>query len=53
MSTLLKALGLFTYESYLKHFEEWVEHRKTSSKNASKALVEYTKLNLARTQRIH
>ena len=53
MSTLLKALGLFTYESYLKHFEEWVEQRSTSSRDASTALVEFTKLNLARTQRIH
>jgi len=53
MSTFLKSLGLFTYESYLKHFEEWVEHGKTSSNNASKALIEFTKLNLARTQRIH
>jgi len=53
MSTLLKSLGLFTYESYLKNFEEWVKNRKTSSKNETENLIEFTKLNLARTQRIH
>ncbi len=53
MSTLLTALGLYTYESYLKKFEEWVQKEETSSANPSKALVEFTKLNWARTQRIH
>ena len=53
MSTLLKALGLFTYETYLKNFETWVKNKETSSKNATDNLNEFTKLNLARTQRIH
>ena len=53
MSTLLKKMGLFTYESYLKEFEEWVKSGRTSSENSTPALVEYTKLNIARTQRIH
>lgn len=53
MSTLLKGLGLFTYESYLKHFEEWVKNGETSSLNPSEILIEFTKLNLARSQRIH
>ncbi len=53
MNTLLNALGLTTYDSYLKQFEEWVEDGKTSSINASKELIAFTKLNLARTQRIH
>lgn len=53
MSTLLKSLGLFTYESYLKHFEEWVKNGETSSLNPSQALIDFTKLNLARTHRIH
>ena len=53
MSTLLKSLGLFTYESYLKHFAEWVKNGETSSLNPSQALVDFTKLNLSRTQRIH
>jgi hypothetical protein len=53
MSTLLKELGLFTYESYLKHFEEWVKNGETSSLNPSPVLIEFTKLNFARTQRIH
>ncbi len=53
MSTVLKGLDLFTYESYLKNFEEWVENKDTSSANPTEALIEFTKLNLARTQRIH
>jgi len=53
MSTLLNGLDLFTYESYLKNFEKWVENKETSSENPTEALVEFTKLNLARTQRIH
>lgn len=53
MSTSLKRLGLFTYESYLNHFEEWVKNGETSSQNPSQALVDFTKLNLARTHRIH
>lgn len=53
MSTLLTELGLFTYESYQKQFEEWVQNGKTSSGHHSPALVEFTKLNWSRTQRIH
>ncbi len=53
MSTLLTGLGLYTYESYLKKFEEWVQTGTTSSAPPSDALVEFTKLNWSRTQRIH
>jgi len=53
MSTLLKSLGLFTYERYLKRFEEWVKNGETSSLNPSQVLIDFTKLNLARTHRIH
>ncbi|MBI2284497.1 MAG: thioredoxin family protein [Bacteroidetes bacterium] len=53
MSTLLAKLGLYTYEGYLKKFEEWVQRGITSSVPHSQALVEYTKLNWTRTQRIH
>jgi len=53
MNTLLKSLGLFTYESYLRRFEEWAKNGETSSLNPSQALIDFTKLNLARTQRIH
>jgi len=53
MSTLFKGLDLFTYESYLENFAGWVENKETSSKITTDALVEFTKLNLARTQRIH
>jgi hypothetical protein len=53
MSTLLTELGLYTYESYLKKHQEWVQKKESSSANPSSALVEYTRLNLARTRRIH
>lgn len=53
MSTLLTELGVYTYERYLKHFEEWVQTRSTSSVPHSPELVEFTKLNWSRTQRIH
>lgn len=53
MSTLLTGLGLYTYESYLKKFEEWVQTATTSSAPPTAALVEFTKLNWSRTQRIH
>lgn len=53
MSTLLTALGHYTYESYLKKFEEWLQKGETSSVKSSPGLIEFTKLNWARTQRIH
>lgn len=53
MSTLLTELGLYTYESYLREFEKWIKKGATSSGNHSPALVEFTKLNWSRTQRIH
>ena len=53
MSTIPKALNQFTYEGYLNQFEEWVKNEDTSSQNPTQALVDFTKLNLARTQRIH
>jgi hypothetical protein len=52
MSTLLTELGLYTYESYQKKFEEWVQKEATSSADPSGRLVAFTKLNWARTQRI-
>ncbi|MBS1666394.1 MAG: thioredoxin family protein [Bacteroidetes bacterium] len=53
MSTLLKALGLLSYDKYMEKFEDWVKTVKTSSLNPTTAYIEYTKLNFARTQRIH
>lgn len=53
MSALLTALGHYTYENYLKKFEEWVQMGLTSSANPSPALIEFTKLNWTRSQRIH
>ncbi len=53
MTTLLTSLGLYTYESYQKKFEQWVQSQATSSAISSPALVEYTKLNWIRTQRLH
>lgn len=52
MASFLTEIGLDTYESYLKKFEEWVQKEETSSANPTKGLIEFTKLNWARTQRI-
>lgn len=52
MTTLLNLVGLYTYESYLNQFNQWVHQGQTSSKDTSSALVEFTKLNWARTQRL-
>ncbi|MDE3145007.1 MAG: thioredoxin family protein [Bacteroidota bacterium] len=53
MATLLTELGLYSYESYLRAFEQWVQNKQSSTINGSHALAEYTKLNWARTQRRH
>ncbi len=53
MTTISEEAGLLSYENYLIAFENWVEIRSTSSANASEALVEFTKLNWHRTQRLH
>lgn len=52
MSTLLTELGLYTYESYQRNFEQWVQREQTSSANPAERLIAFTKLNWARTQRI-
>lgn len=52
-STLLNELGLFTYDAYLDSFDRWVRQGESSSEHASHAYVEYTRLNWARTQRLH
>ena len=52
MTTLLSQVGSYTYENYLKQFNQWVHQGQTSSKDTSPALVEFTKLNWARTQRL-
>lgn len=53
MQTLLNEIGIFSYNSYYTSFEEWVKNGVTSSEKTSPALVEFTKLNWARTQRLH
>jgi hypothetical protein len=53
MSTLLTELGLYTYESYLKAFEHWAQNLQSSKPGASEALIEFTRLNWVRTQRLH
>ncbi len=53
MSALLTSLGMNSYETYLENFETWVQNGETSSVKFSPALIAFTKLNLARTQRIH
>lgn len=53
MISLLTELGLYTYESYMKAFENWVRNKQSSKPNASEYLIEFTRLNLVRTQRLH
>lgn len=52
MNTILDQVRTYTYESYLKQFNQWVHQGQTSLKDTSSALVEFTKLNWARTQRL-
>lgn len=53
MSTLLTEVGLLSYDSYLERFESWVKEGASSSLQPSADLIEFTKLNWVRTQRIH
>jgi len=53
MSTLLTEVGLFSYDSYLRKFENWVKEAGSSSSQPTAELIEFTRLNWARTQRIH
>ncbi len=53
MSETLTRPRLYTYESYLQTFKKWVQTGTTSSANLSPVLAEFTKLNWARTQRLH
>lgn len=53
MSTLLTEIGLLRYDSYLGKFEKWVKEGSSSSSHPSPDLIDFTKLNWARTQRIH
>lgn len=53
MSTLLAEVGLLSYDTYLRRFERWVKEGSTSSELATVEKIEFTKLNLSRTQRIH
>lgn len=53
MSILLSGIGLFTYDGYVSQFQKWVHADQTSTKEASLSLIEFTKLNWARSQRIH
>lgn len=52
MTTHLTQTGLYTYESYMRQFSEWVQKGQTSSNSTSLALVEFTKLNWSRTLRL-
>lgn len=53
MSTLFAEIGIYSYEGYLKMFEHWAQNLQSSKPDASEALIEYTRLNWVRTQRIH
>lgn len=53
MSALFSDVGLMAYQKYLEQFEQWVATRQSSKQNASEALIEFTKINLVRTRRLH
>ncbi len=53
MRTSLNGYDLLSYESYLNKFVLWVENKETSSEDPTGSLIGFTRLNLARTQRIH
>lgn len=53
MSALFTEVGLMTYEKYIEQFEHWVANHQSSKPGASDALIEFTKINLARTHRLH
>ena len=49
----MRDIGLFTYDAYLEAFRNWVERGESSAPRQSHNLSHYTKLNLARTLRLH
>lgn len=53
MTSLLNNIDIYTFEKYMEKFKDWVLHRQTSSKVSSPLLVEFTKLNWTRAQRLH
>jgi hypothetical protein len=53
MTGLMKEIGLYTYPAYLEAFKNWVDRGESSAPRQSHNLSHYTKLNLARTQRLH
>lgn len=52
MGNLLTELGMFTYDRYLNAFEDWATNCGSSAPNPSPALIEYTRLNWARSRRL-
>lgn len=52
MNSFASALGLLTYEQFIAKFSQWVAQQETSGRNQSAALVGFTKLNWARSQRL-
>ena len=53
MAALQTELGLYTYERYLESFEFWAQNGLNSNPNSPESLVEFTKLNWARSKRLH
>jgi hypothetical protein len=53
MSEITNDLALYSYEEYSRAFEFWAAHHKSSKPDASESLIAFTKLNWARTQRLH
>lgn len=53
LNTVPESTGAYTYERYLDAFRNWVEKGESSAPRQSHNLSHYTKLNLARTLRLH
>lgn len=53
MTSLLNDIDSYTFENYMEKFNDWVLQGQTSSKDNSPLLIEFTKLNWTRAQRLH
>lgn len=53
MRSFPNALGLQLYSDYLRSFQHWAENSLSSMTDAPPAIVEFTRLNWVRTQRLH
>lgn len=52
MYNFQNAIGMLTYEQYMEKFKYWAENSLSSKKDASSEIIEFTRLNWARTMRL-